>query len=251
MLNLKLEAKSRLAKNFFSSVKKEIIYCIIFGTIVAILCIFISDIILFLQILRVPFLNPRLVINSDFTRKSNPMSDLGSGASHSANSFNEACEIFFFYMKYLISFILIAIGFLTLFHVRFKEKDHHVSLGLVYLIIGFGFLFDILIFFLIWMLNPLPDRIIFNFLNFKSDFNPFYENNIEDLKHSETPYVVSVYYIFAIISFFSLIAILTSLWHIIFTDKDKYKSDFSMLISGIIGCFLCGFTTCLPLLLTN
>ena len=99
-------------------------------------------------------------------------------------------SILFVFLKYILSFILIILGILILF--RFKKnyskynvntfqnnldekivvKLSHMVLGVLYIIFGIGILSNLLTYFLIWVLDPIPDRYLFVFINFIGVFNP-------------------------------------------------------------------------------
>jgi len=52
-----------------------------------------------------------------------------------------------------------------------KVKQSHIILGMIYLCILLGIFFGYFTHFLIWILDPLPDRFIFQFINFSDFYN--------------------------------------------------------------------------------
>ncbi len=117
-------------------------------------------------------------------------------------AFNELFIIFSKFLKYIFVFIILFIGILTLIRLRGvyrqsrlmgtnKEEDSltktRLILGCLYIFLGFGILFNYLTYFLIWVLEPLPDKMIFNFINFIS-IDPLYVNRIMDFSLSQLPH---------------------------------------------------------------
>ena len=119
--------------------------------------------------------------------------------------FNRFAVAFFLYMKFLFSFILISIGILTLFKLRGIYKIERTKLaktegedgnmlkrprlvlGSLYIMMGIGILFNFFTYFLIIVLDPLPDRFIFEFINFSGKLDPKALNRIQDLNAAKYP----------------------------------------------------------------
>ena len=59
-------------------------------------------------------------------------------------------------------------------------------LGSAYIILACGILFNYLIYFLIWALEPLSDRLIFNLIPL-TDINPYITNRITDIHSAIYP----------------------------------------------------------------
>jgi len=180
-------------------------------------------------------------------------------------TFNNFFIIFCKYLKFFIVFIMLLIGILTLLRLRGvyrqsklmgvkKEEDSfripRLILGILYIFLAFGVLFNYTTYFLIWILDPLPDKLIYNFIDF-SGIDPFYMNRIEDISISQFPHEETIYYCFAIGSLISVLDILLSLWYLINNNRliNNPNKALGILISGIMGGILFGFTTCLPFLL--
>ncbi|MFX0033575.1 MAG: hypothetical protein ACFE9P_12995 [Candidatus Hermodarchaeota archaeon] len=175
-------------------------------------------------------------------------------------------SIMFIFLKYILSFILIILGVIVLF--RFKKnyskygmnayqnnldeklvaRFSHVILGTFYIIFGVGILSTILTYFLIWVLDPIPDRFIFIYINSIGVFSPWNLNGIIEIG-SLTSIERLIFYAISLGSFFSLLEILVSIWLIVSYNRFYIKTAIINLIVGFFIGILTGFTTCLPLLL--
>jgi len=180
---------------------------------------------------------------------------------------NSFIELFFGYMKYIFFGILLIIGILTFLSLRGKyflerirySKEQKLAdnpmtkprliLGTLYIVFSFGFLLDWFTFFLLAVFDPLPDRLIFNFISFSGTIDAFALNNISDISKTTYPYEKTIYYGVAIVSFMALLTITISIWQIVNKEGTKTKKSIVSLISGIVTGLLTGFTTCLPLFL--
>lgn len=181
-------------------------------------------------------------------------------------SINSFIELLFGYLKYVFFGILLIIGILTLFALRGKfilerirySKEEKLSdnpmtkprliLGTFYIVFAFGILLDWFTYFLLVVLDPLPDRFIFNFFT-PLEIDPFALNNVSDISKATYPYEKTIYYGVAIASFMALLTITLSLWQIINKQGQISKKSIVSLIMGIVVGLLMGFTTCLPLFL--
>ena len=175
-------------------------------------------------------------------------------------------SIMFIFLKYILSFILIILGVLVLY--RFKKnyskygmnayqtnldeklvaRFSHVILGTFYIILGVGILSTILTYFLIWVLDPIPDRFIFIYINSIGVFSPWNLNGIIEIG-SLTSIERLIFYAISLGSFLSLLEILVSIWLIVSYNRFYIKTAIINLIVGFFIGILTGFTTCLPLLL--
>jgi len=183
------------------------------------------------------------------------------------NFINNFCDLTFIYLKYIFFLILLLVGLLTILKLRgryyferiiYKKGQEppdnpiakpRIIIGTLYIIIAFGVLFNWFIYLLIIVLNPLPDRFLFNFLNFPDNFNAFGLNTISDISVIENPLEKAIYYGIGVLSFGSLIDLTIGIWQMV-TKGIKYaKSGLVMIISGLISGLFFGFTTCLPLFL--
>ena len=180
---------------------------------------------------------------------------------------NSFIELVFGYMKYVFFGILLIIGILTLLSLRGKyflerirySKEEKLAnnpmtkprliLGAFYIVFAFGILLDWFTYFLLVVLDPLPDRFIFNFISLSGIIDPFALNNISDISKAVYPYEITIYYGVAIVSFTALLTITISLWQIINKEGTIAKKSITSLITGIVTGLLAGFTTCFPLFL--
>ena len=107
-----------------------------------------------------------------------------------------------------------------------------LSMGCVYIVLGFGILFNYITYFLIWILDPLPDKLIYNFIEF-SGIDPFYMNRIIDINASQYPHEKTIYYCFSLGSILSLLDILLSLWYLINNNRiiNNPRRTFEFLIT--------------------
>lgn len=181
--------------------------------------------------------------------------------------FNSFIELVFGYLKYVFFGLLLIIGILTLLSLRGKyilerlrySKEEKLAdnpmtkprliLGVVYIVFAFGILLDWFTYFLLIVLDPLPDRLIFNFISFSGIIDPFALNRISDISKTMYPYEKTIYYGVAILSFLALLTIVISLWQIINKEGAIKKKSIVSLISGVVMGLLAGFNTCLPLFL--
>jgi len=180
-------------------------------------------------------------------------------------AFNNLFLILCKYLKYIFVFIILSIGILTLLRLRgvyrqsrLVSKDNQedlfikprLILGCSYIVLAFGILFNYITYFLIWFLDPLPDRLIYNFIAF-SGFDPFYLNGIMDLETAIYPHEKTIYYCFSLGSLFALLQVLVSLWYLINNNRLIHNPSRAIyaLISGVMEGILFGFNTCLPFFL--
>ncbi|MFX1469825.1 MAG: hypothetical protein ACFFB8_14305 [Promethearchaeota archaeon] len=197
----------------------------------------------------------------------NPFTDLFSGLESWCIAFNEFAVIFFGYMKYIIVFILLAIGISTLLRLRgqyFQErmKDYNkeikdinkfrkprLILGAIYIVFAFGILFNWFTLFLMFILDPLPDRLIFNFINFAGIIDPFTMNRIMDISASIYPHEQTIYYCVAFGSFVAIIDLVIAIWYLVNRVPFNPKMAITLLIGGVTAGILLGFKTCFPFFL--
>jgi len=180
---------------------------------------------------------------------------------------NSFIELVFGYMKYVFFGLLLIIGILTLLSLRGKyfferirySKEEKLAnnpmtkprliLGAFYIVFAFGILLDWFTYFLLAVLDPLPDRFIFNFISLSGIIDPFALNNVSDISKAVYSYEITIYYVVAIVSFMALLTITISLWQIINKEGANTKKSITSLITGVVTGLLAGFTTCFPLFL--
>jgi len=177
----------------------------------------------------------------------------------------ETVNIFFFiylsYSKYILVIIMLFIGILTLlklrgvyFHQRLKTTEElskesnqikkiRLILGCVYIIIASGILFNYLTYFLMWILEPLPDGFIFyliDLINF--NFEAVIGRSIIISEYSIT------YNFIAFWSYNGVLHLILTLWN--FIDKSRPlvnpRKALKNLVLSLAICLFCGFTTFMP-----
>ena len=206
-----------------------------------------------------------LFLNKNVLSFENVVNDVISGLENWCVAFNEFFLIFIQYIKFIFVFIILSIGILTLLRLRGiylqprlrkVEKDEdslnklRLILGTLYISLAFGILFNYGTYFLIWFLDPLPDRLIYNFIEF-SGINPLCLNGIKDINMAQLPHEKTLYYCFSLGSLVSFLDILLSLWYLINNNRiiNNPRRTIGFLFSGVGGCILFGFTPFLPFFL--
>ena len=117
------------------------------------------------------------------------------------------------------------------------------------MVLAFGILFDFITYFLIIILDPIPDRFALQFLNYAGVFTPWALDGVINTSNFGSPIEMTVYYAFTIASLISFVEVLVSIWLIITENIIHIKKVFLNLFAWIFMGFLFGFTTFLPLLL--
>ena len=206
-----------------------------------------------------------LFLNKNVLSFENVVNDVISGLESWCVAFSEFFLIFIQYIKFIFVFIILSIGILTLLRLRGiylqprlrkVEKDEDslnklkFILGTLYISLAFGILFNYGTYFLIWFLDPLPDHLIYNFIEF-SGINPLYLNGIKDISMAQLPHEKTLYYCFSLGSLVSFLDILLSLWYLINNNRiiNNPRRTIGFLFSGVGGCILFGFTPFLPFFL--
>jgi len=206
-----------------------------------------------------------MILQKESKNATNGFNEIVSGLENWCEVFNDFVLTFFMYMKYFFVFILISLGILTLlklrkvyFEIRVKKpsleedplKKERLILGVTYIFLGIGILFNYLTYFLIWALDPIPDRFIFRFINFNGNINPEYMNRIKDIEASKYPHEKTIYYCFAFGSFVSFLELFMCFWMFLNNRAvDKPRRTLRWMIQSLIGCIFFGFTTFLPFFL--
>ncbi len=171
--------------------------------------------------------------------------------------YNDFMLNLFFFLKFILGFVLIFIGLLTLLKLRGiylqqklkqeeKENDQliivRITLGIVYIFLGVGILSNFLIYLLIWTLDPLPDPFVFKIISTITDLK------LEDL---DNKYEKTLLYSISLGSFIFLLELILSIYY--FTNSNRLihnpHSALLGIVGGLIGCLVFGFTTCFPLFL--
>lgn len=188
---------------------------------------------------------------------------------HFFNIINGLFFLFFSYSKYIFAGILLILGLETLLKFRgiyrhervmgrikdIKNKDWktkmkktYIIVGLTYIFMGFGIVFNFLTYILIWILEPLPDRFIFKFLSVSGVMDPEYLSHLSDINNNAiNPYERTFYYSLALTSFLGILQIMVGIYFII-KQGNLIKNPtriFLMIMGGIVEGILAGFTTSL------
>lgn len=161
-------------------------------------------------------------------------------------------------MKYTFVFIILFIGILTLLRLRGiylqqrsknikNEEDQlgkvRIILGTSYICLGFGILFNYLIYFLIWIFNPLPEGLIFMLIGIFKPLFLEYELLIDSL-------LIYLHPIIALLSFLAIIYFFMSLYYLINNNRvisNPYGIVW-LLLKSIGMIILFGFSTSFPYL---
>ena len=196
-----------------------------------------------------------------------PISDIVGSLSGIFEWFNGILSIFFMALKYVLFGLLIIMSVLTLLkfkknytifklHVGDKNlpegnvlKKKQFIGGILYLVLAFGILFDFITYFMLVILDPIPDRFALQLLNFAGVFTPWALDGVINTSNFGSPIETTVYYAFTIASLICFVEILVSIWLIISENIVHIKKVFLHLFAWIFLGILFGFTTFLPLLL--
>jgi len=206
-----------------------------------------------------------MAVSHSSLRLENLFGDISNALEAWCIEFNKYAIIYFKSIKFILVLILLMCGVLTLLKLRgFYFKSRLISsenkkgkkslltkprliLGCAYIILACGILFNYLIYFLIWAFEPLPDRLIFNFIPF-TDIDPYITNRITDIHSAIYPHEKTFYYVVAMASFFSTLHLILSIWYFIYKSRNPRKTMINLVIS-VSGVIICGFTTFMPLML--
>lgn len=168
-------------------------------------------------------------------------------------------QAIFQFMKYTFVFIIIFIGLLTLTRLRgiylqqrgkgiMKEEDQlgkvRLILGTLYLSFGFGILFNYLIYFLIWILSPLPNGLIYSLIEIGSRYIP------ETFLFLRDRLLIYMHPIIAFASFLGIIYFFLSLYYLINNNRviSNPHGIIRLLIKSVVMIIFLGFSTSFPYL---
>ena len=188
------------------------------------------------------------------------------GLENWCRNFNQFSEIFFRILKYIFVSLLFIVGVLILlklrgiyFNNKVKETENksnekneflnrvRMIVGIIYIFIAFGILGNFLVYFLILILDPIPDRLIFTFINFGEKIDPFFMNRISDIDKSLYPHEKTIYYSVAFASLIAVSHLSLSCWFFIISRRPSNpRKNLMHLISSLGESILFGFTTFLP-----
>ena len=196
-----------------------------------------------------------------------PINDIFGNISGIFEWFNGIVSIFFSALKYVLFVLLIIMSVLTF--LKFKKnysifkaykasknlpegfvlKKKQFIGGIVYILLAFGILFKFITYFLLIILDPIPDRFVLELLNSAGVFNPWALDGVINTSNFGSPIEMTVYYVFTVASLICFVEVLVSVWLIISENIIHIKKVFLHLFAWIFMGFLFGFTTFLPLLL--
>ncbi len=207
---------------------------------------------------------------SNISESMNPMDKLFKGFENFCITFNNFSEATFIYLKYGLILTLIIISLLVLTRNRgffrdqklredkdggdnklMKEKvrEPHIILGIFYLALAIGILLGYLTRVMIILLDPLPDRFIFDFINFSKVIPEENMERMKDIDKAKYPYEKSAYYIIAYFSFSGFVEIILGIRFMSLYSNKSHITSWKLFVIGIMTCVLCGFTTFMPLFL--
>ncbi len=197
--------------------------------------------------------------------------DITAGLEAWCEQFNAFSEVFFVYLKISFIFILLVIGLLTIYRwrgfwraLKFKDlfsdkeeqkelsekvKEPHVILGLFYISMAVGIAFGYLTYFLLLVLEPLPDQFVYGFINFSGFIDDDIMIRLSDLSLIQAPHERTMYYAMAYTSFFGFVDIILGMRFIIISSNKSHTTSFKLFFSGLFICTFFGFTTFMPLFL--
>ncbi len=196
-----------------------------------------------------------------------PIPDLLGNISGIFEWFNGIVSIFFSALKYVLFVLLIIMSVLTF--LKFKKnyaifksnvatknlpdgfvlKKKQLIGGIVYTLLAFGILFNFITYFLLFILEPIPDRFALELLNSAGVFNPWALDGVINISNFGSAIEMTVYYGFTVASLICFVEVLVSIWLIISENIIHIKKVFLHLFAWLFMGFLFGFTTFLPLLL--
>ncbi len=179
--------------------------------------------------------------------------------------FNQYILIIFKYLKFGFILALSFLGILTLIKLRgiyfekervIEKSDHNnfknirLVVGLLFIFLAIGIYFNFLTYLLLFILDPLPDGFILNFLAFIGAIDPILINRLEHVSSETYPHEATIYYCLALCSFWGFLHLLISITLILHSGLNrKPRSVIINFISSLIECVLFGFTTFMPLFL--
>ncbi|MHA1756128.1 MAG: hypothetical protein ACTSVV_05110 [Promethearchaeota archaeon] len=167
--------------------------------------------------------------------------------------------LFIIIFKYTIIIVLLFLGILSFiekinanaknrcFQEDYSKKDNKKYwLGILYLFLGLGFLFNYLIFFLIWLVNLLPDGLLIQYfeksmvLPLSSSSKSFLGSNLER----------TIIIIISLGSLYGILNLIISIWFLFqFKNIKNPKVVIIYLIHSLFFCIIFGFTAGLKVIL--
>ena len=178
--------------------------------------------------------------------------------------FNDFCETFFFYLKYIFVAFLVFFGIKTLFNYKFFNSEDYKTqseyesffnklrmfVGIFFIFTGIGIFFNYFLYFLILILEPLPDQYIFDLLN-SANIDHHFIKDFSKIIASNNNYEKTLYYCIALGSFEANLRLILTLFFILSRRKKTIAPLKVTLVcvEALIQAILLGFSTYLKLFL--
>ena len=196
-------------------------------------------------------------LNNFDTRKRKVETEMDVNIKELFEIFDTFLQSIFIYLKYILIFTLLIIGALTLLRLRgihlqqrakgIKDEEEQLKnvrliLGITFLFLAFGILFNHLIYFLIWISNKFPDGFIFVLFELLKRIIPAESRiNIEFLSSSIHPLI-------ALFSFIAFLHLILSIYYLINSNRvvGNPRRHVLNLVAATVEIIFFGFTTFLP-----
>ena len=95
---------------------------------------------------------------------------------------------------------------------------------------------------LMFLLDPLPDKFMFNFLEIWISKEKI--GGIKNYEEVDTPFERTVYYCIAFVSFLGFMNLIMGLRFMILYSDKTHVTSLRLFLIGLTVCVLMGFTTC-------
>ena len=140
-----------------------------------------------------------------------PIDDVFGSISWIFEWFNGLSSVFFSALKYVLFILLIIMSLLALLKFKknyaifklnysntsleekFMLKKKQFIIGIIYFVLAFGILFDFLTYFMLIVLEPIPDRFAFELLNYSGMSNLWALNGVIDPSSFGSPIETMVF----------------------------------------------------------
>jgi hypothetical protein len=180
-----------------------------------------------------------------------PFSDIFGNISWIFEWLNGILVIFFSALKYVLFALLIIMSVITflkfkknysIFHANVANKNLPEGFvlkkkqffgGIVYMILAFGILFNFITYFMLAILDPIPDRFALQLLNSADLFNSWALDGVINISNFGSPIEMTAYYVFAVASLICFVEALVSIWLILTENIFHIKKVFLHLFAWI------------------
>ncbi len=192
--------------------------------------------------------------------------------------FNSFSETVFITFKYVIVIVLFFLGFITLLKFRgiyrmtkvrapnykvipgkgSKEVDVNkgilrkwsVFMGLIYIFLAIGILFDFLIQFVFTILKPIDPKFIFSIINATGELDPEFMERLSDISLAMYDYEKSIYYVLSYPSLLAFFYLIFGIWVYVYKGPMESKFSIKNILYYIALGLIFGFSTFMPLLIS-